>query len=70
MAIEQLKLATPLDTVTGFVAQLKFAPAVPVPGVTAREMVSTLSEVTTAPEASSTDTPTAKDDPAVEVDGG
>ena len=67
MSTEQLKVATPLEALTGLVVQLK-VPAlglVPMARATGAD-----EEVTTLPKASSTDTPVVNFTPAVELAGG
>ncbi len=67
LLIEQLKVATPPEALTGLVVQLR----VPPPGLVAMARVTGADEVvTTLPRASSTDTPVVKFVPAVELAGG
>ena len=67
MSIEQLKVATPLEALTGSLVQVK----VPEPGLVPMARATEADdEVTTLPKASSTDTAVVKFVPAVEVAAG
>ena len=71
MLSEQLKLATPDETVALFPpVQLRVAPTVPVPEVMARETTVAVSVLTRLPEASFDEIPTEKFDPAGQLPGG
>ena len=67
LLIEQLKVDTPAEALTGLVVQL----SVPPPGLLAMARVTgAFDAVTTLPRASSTDTPVVKFVPAVELAAG